>query len=320
MRSENEAELRGRASRAYRAFRKAIPAAARCSGRPGWPRRIRDGCRSVDHCAVSHRTTRRRNRHPKIRFVGVWDTVPAYGGPITEITRAIDNWFFPLSMPDYALERTRPVRAPRAGDRRRARCIPSAAVGRGARGGADRAEGAWRPDRLQQVWFTGMHADVGGGYPDESLSYVSLLWMMEEAENARACGRLTVIKDRLRRAGQQLRSDPRQPARALAAYYRYQPRKIAAWLDPVDDRTLSLRDPAITDDAGRSRGCCARSMCTKASSTRIATGTDRYAPITLPEKFESSRRSAGGERSRSDRARTNSGPGARAQHRWSAWR
>ena len=56
-----------------------------------------------------------RNFQPNIRFVGVWDTVAAYGGPITEITRAIDNWIFPLSMPDYQLERARPVRAPRPG-------------------------------------------------------------------------------------------------------------------------------------------------------------------------------------------------------------
>ena len=34
------------------------------------------------------------NVRPKIRFIGVWDTVSAYGGPITEITRAIDNWFW----------------------------------------------------------------------------------------------------------------------------------------------------------------------------------------------------------------------------------
>jgi uncharacterized protein (DUF2235 family) len=36
----------------------------------------------------------------KIDFLGVWDTVDAYGGPIEEITRAIDYWYWPLSMPD----------------------------------------------------------------------------------------------------------------------------------------------------------------------------------------------------------------------------
>ncbi len=46
---------------------------------------------------------RKYNPQPPIRFVGVWDTVSAYGGPIAELTRAIDNWIFPLSMPDYEL-------------------------------------------------------------------------------------------------------------------------------------------------------------------------------------------------------------------------
>src|SRR6202007_3149935 len=35
----------------------------------------------------------------KIDFLGVWDTVDAYGGPIEEITRAIDYFYWPLSVP-----------------------------------------------------------------------------------------------------------------------------------------------------------------------------------------------------------------------------
>src|SRR5258708_9665434 len=35
-----------------------------------------------------------------VHFVGIWDTVDAYGGPIEEMTRAIDYWIWPLSMPD----------------------------------------------------------------------------------------------------------------------------------------------------------------------------------------------------------------------------
>src|SRR5262249_2882504 len=44
------------------------------------------------------------------------------------------------------------------------------------------------PEALQanckQVWFAGVHADVGGGYPenDATLAKVSLAWMMREAE------------------------------------------------------------------------------------------------------------------------------------------
>src|SRR5688572_11385359 len=43
------------------------------------------------------------DRGPEIEFVGVWDTVAAYGGPLVEITRAIDEWIWPLTMPDYKL-------------------------------------------------------------------------------------------------------------------------------------------------------------------------------------------------------------------------
>ena len=139
-------------------------------------------------------------------------------------------------------------------------------------------------NRLQQVWFTGMHADVGGGYPDESLSYVSLLWMMEEAERA-GLRTLTVIKDRFVALASSF--GPIHDSRAgVGAYYRYQPRKIAAWLDPVDSRTLSLRDPAITDDRGRSRGLLRSVKVHESVINRIATGTDRYAPITLPKTFD----------------------------------
>lgn len=42
---------------------------------------------------------------------------------------------------------------------------------------------------LKQVWFAGVHADVGGGYPDAEggLSKISLRWMLREAK---ACGLL----------------------------------------------------------------------------------------------------------------------------------
>src|ERR1700730_13833914 len=39
-------------------------------------------------------------------------------------------------------------------------------------------------EKLLQVWFTGMHANVGGGYPDDSLANVSLSWILAEAQQA----------------------------------------------------------------------------------------------------------------------------------------
>jgi hypothetical protein len=39
-------------------------------------------------------------------------------------------------------------------------------------------------DRIQQVWFSGAHSNVGGGYPKQGLSLVALDWMMAEARQA----------------------------------------------------------------------------------------------------------------------------------------
>src|SRR5712672_172038 len=36
-------------------------------------------------------------------------------------------------------------------------------------------------ERISQVWFVGVHSDVGGGYPQDGLSYFSLHWMMTRA-------------------------------------------------------------------------------------------------------------------------------------------
>jgi uncharacterized protein (DUF2235 family) len=36
---------------------------------------------------------------------------------------------------------------------------------------------------INQVWFSGVHANVGGGYPKDHLSHVSLEWMMRHAWN-----------------------------------------------------------------------------------------------------------------------------------------
>ena len=43
------------------------------------------------------------------------------------------------------------------------------------------------PQDIKQVWFTGSHADVGGGYeePISGLSKFPLIWMIEEAIEAK---------------------------------------------------------------------------------------------------------------------------------------
>jgi len=183
VRSSSEAELDRKSRAAYHAFR-----ATFLPRRLQWPTRLFRRARAAISAWVGRLRGRAAyapadNCRPLIRFVGVWDTVAAYGGPITEITRAIDNWIYPLSMPNYQLnERVLRARHALAIDDERDAFHPLLwdEVHETALIKAKKVD----ERRLEQVWFTGMHADVGGGYPDESLSYVSFLWMMEEAERA----------------------------------------------------------------------------------------------------------------------------------------
>jgi len=317
VRSEDESELDWNSHCAYRSFR-----ASFTPRKFKWLtlklRRIRDVWVARRERRRGQRPYRREDNCPaNIRFVGVWDTVAAYGGPIAETTRAIDNWFYPLSMPDYelseqvecarhalALDDERDAFHPLLWDElaeerreREARHLQLLALQEAQRATsyemrksflAEAMRHASRKrhfrNRMRQVWFTGMHADVGGGYPDESLSYVSLLWMMEEAEKA-GLRTLDSIKDRFFALANSY--GPMHDSRSgIGAYYRYQPRKIAAWLDPPDNRSLMLRDPAIRDAEGNEHGLLRRVHVHESVIARINTGTVRYAPISLPESFE----------------------------------
>src|SRR5258708_33369726 len=40
---------------------------------------------------------------PSIEFMGLWDTVAAYGLPIEEMTRGVSQWIWPLELPDRVL-------------------------------------------------------------------------------------------------------------------------------------------------------------------------------------------------------------------------
>ncbi|MGH6929415.1 MAG: phospholipase effector Tle1 domain-containing protein, partial [Dongiaceae bacterium] len=132
--------------------------------------------------------------------------------------------------------------------------------------------------RLQQVWFSGMHSDVGGGYPNDSLAYVSLDWMMREAAAAGLRFRRDAI-DEIKRT-----LDPCGPMhdsrRGLAGYYRYQPRKIGARLDPPDPTTLIMQDPDP-----KMRALLKGVKVHESVLNRMQSGQDRYAPNVLPGNY-----------------------------------
>ena len=99
--------------------------------------------------------------NPMIRFVGLWDVVPAFG--LGFFGNAVLNFGHRLTLPtkriDYCFHAL-------ALDERRPSFIPI------------RLEGAY------EVWFRGVHSDIGGGNGNLGLNDISLKWMMNKAQDA----------------------------------------------------------------------------------------------------------------------------------------
>lgn len=209
------------------------------------------------------------HHRPNIRFVGVWDTVAAYGGPIIELVRAFDDWIRPLSFKDQKLSpQVQTARHALALDDERDAFQPVP------------WDEAWPPDRdrLKQVWFAGAHADVGGGYPDDSLAYVSLAWMMEEAQAAGLLLRREKVAETNRTAN--AFGPIHDPRAGFGSYYRYQPRLVGAYIEPPAPGTESMEDPEFAN-----QGLNHRAWIHESVFHRIDAGIDGYAPITLPRDF-----------------------------------
>jgi uncharacterized protein (DUF2235 family) len=128
---------------------------------------------------------RRMYAHPdtEIRFVGVWDTVGSLGIPVDGIrVPMIVTRLWGFHDTDLS-SRVRFAYHALAIDEERGPFRPT------LWNQQEHASG----QTLEQVWFAGVHCDVGGGYADPALAEIPLLWM---AEKARAAG-LAFEPDRL---------------------------------------------------------------------------------------------------------------------------
>jgi hypothetical protein len=150
----------------------------------GVPRNlIVDGVREPDWKRVESAYDRCRERqksdrsddhffHPRIHFLGVWDTVGALGVPPeiswlplwlafgqprfhdTELSPAVTHAYQAL-----ALDEQRRTFSPTLWTKRSESNV-----------------------EVIQMWFAGVHADVGGGYRETGLSDITLEWMIERAQ------------------------------------------------------------------------------------------------------------------------------------------
>lgn len=124
----------------------------------------------TDTESVLFRRTYAVEEEVKIKFIGVWDTVGALGNPLflkgvvshrnefhdTDLSSKVENAYHALAI-----------------DERR----------KNFQAALWHQQGHSKNQILEQMWFAGVHSDVGGGYPEHELSDIPLLWLMEKASN-----------------------------------------------------------------------------------------------------------------------------------------
>lgn len=98
---------------------------------------------------------------PRVRFLGVWDIVAAFGIPIN-----LPGLSFNRINLGYKLGLSKAVD----------HCYHAIAL--------DEARQTFRPTRVRggcEVWFRGVHSDVGGGNNNHALNDITLRWMLRKA-------------------------------------------------------------------------------------------------------------------------------------------
>jgi uncharacterized protein (DUF2235 family) len=108
----------------------------------------------------------------KVKFLGVFDTVAALGLPLKWLSVLLDK-LTPMKFHSFELsESVIFARQALAIDEERKTFAPVLwdALGPGH-----------PKEKMKQVWFCGVHTDVGGGYAEDNLSNISLRWMIREA-------------------------------------------------------------------------------------------------------------------------------------------
>ncbi|WP_016955937.1 T6SS phospholipase effector Tle1-like catalytic domain-containing protein [Catenovulum agarivorans] len=114
---------------------------------------------------------------PRIKFMGIWDTVEALGLPnrSEKIENVNSRYIDQLCNIDKA------AHALSVDDNRAKIFTPISLTSKDL---VKHCNTVSIDSLVNEVWFAGAHADVGGGYEDTELSGVSLNWMIEQLDSS----------------------------------------------------------------------------------------------------------------------------------------
>ncbi|OAF12455.1 hypothetical protein AYJ54_06410 [Bradyrhizobium centrolobii] len=218
----SHAEMQRNAMAAWREYRRTTVPMSKSLPTIWITRWIRDFLLMVYHFVCRHRSyadvrkAMNGRDNVKIEFLGLFDTVEAFGVPIEELRVAIDWAIWPISFRNHRL-------SPKVKHACHALAL-------------DDERTTFHPLRIDQsnlpaeqvvkeVWFAGVHSDIGGGYPECTLSFVPLVWMVEQLGGKLRFqdGTIEHFRDYQSAIG------PMHDSRSGAAVlYRYGPRPILA--------------------------------------------------------------------------------------------
>jgi uncharacterized protein (DUF2235 family) len=153
----------------------------------------------------------------RIHFIGVWDTVDAVGLPF-HISDFINAVIYRFKFPNQRLsEQVDHAYHGLAVDDDRHSFHPLLWDQRASRSG--------KLQTIEQVWFAGAHANVGGGYPKQGLSLTAMHWLMTKAQNAG----LRFIPGEYEYYRDHANVDDKlyDPRAGMGLFYRWKPRDIA---------------------------------------------------------------------------------------------
>lgn len=194
----------------------------------------------------------------QIKFIGVWDTVDAYAIPSDTLANLFDYFFdtsFRESDNELGVSVENACHALSIDDERRTfePVLWSENIDNNDH------------QRIKQVWFSGVHANVGGGYPKQGMAWITLEWMMLHAKRAD----LRFVKEDINQYTENKDvSDKLYDSRSgLGAYYLYKQRNIAQLWDRYTSKTSK---PQIHISVFE----------------RIATRAEGFAPSNIPDDFE----------------------------------
>ncbi|MEN8260422.1 MAG: DUF2235 domain-containing protein [Pseudomonadota bacterium] len=176
-----------------------------------------------------------------IKFVGVWDTVDAVGLPIDEIANFWNKYIYQFKFPSHVLSPwvNKACHALAIDDERRS-FHPLLFDEREEKGF----------NRIEQVWFPGVHSNVDGGSPKQGLAHVPLNWMIARAEEQG----MVFTED----AKKTFKSTANENAKlydsrsGVGVFYRYAPRDIAQMCQDNGLKSVNIHIAAFKRIALRS--------------------------------------------------------------------